>query len=30
MLAQTTDRYVAVRARDSSGEILGTSAARSG
>jgi Arylsulfotransferase (ASST) len=30
MLAQTTDPYVAVRARDSSGEILGTSAARSG
>jgi hypothetical protein len=28
MLAQTTDPYVAVRARDSSGEILGTSAAR--
>ena len=26
MLAQTTDPYVAVRARDSSGEILGTSA----
>ena len=28
MLAQTTDPYVAVQARDSSGEILGTSATR--